>query len=129
MSRTYYEWMEAKRKWYDDQQRRRADIPYPTGENIFYQRESNSPYWERRRSIGESIIPSSINFSFEESNIESFIRAAAEYEFQKEEKFLQEFYQDSPMNASHIDKFNILFQSREQYEKINQRIKDILNNK
>ena len=73
MSRSYYEWMAAKRKWYDDQQRRRADIPYPTGENIFYQRESNSPYWERRRSIGESIIPSSIDFHFEETTIESFI--------------------------------------------------------
>lgn len=129
MPRSYYEWMEAKRKWYDDQSRRRANIPYPDGESVVYDRPSNSAFWERRRAQAESIIPTSINFSFEETEVETFIQAAADYEFQKEEQFLQEFYTEGAANDSHIDKFNILFQSREQYEALNKRIKDILNNK
>jgi len=88
MPRSYYEWMEAKRKWYDDQSRRRADIPYPNGESVVYERHSNSSFWERRRSEAESIIPSSINFTFEDTEVETFIRAAADYELQKEEQFL-----------------------------------------
>lgn len=132
MSRTYYEWMAAKRKWFDEQQRRKAQIPHPgidSFDHVVYQRHSTSSYWESRRSNAESLVPQNLNFNFKDTEIESFIRAAAQYEFQKEQEFLQEFYTDNNTEDSHIDKFNVLFQSREQYKALNKRIKDILSNK
>ena len=48
------------------------------------------------------------------------------YERQKERDFISKFYPDDNKNLSLTDKFNILFQSKDLYEKFNERIKDIL---
>ena len=128
MPRTYYEWLDARRKWLKGQNDRVAKIPYPGIDSVVYQRSSNNPFWERRRQNALSQIPSSLTFSFEDTRIESFIRTAALQEKIKEDQFLKQFYKDDGKggNESNIDKFNIMFQSRKIYEEQNKRIKEIL---
>lgn len=77
MPRTYYEWLDARRKWLKGQNDRVAKIPYPGIDSVVYSRSSNNPFWERRRQNALSQIPSSLTFSFEDTRIESFIRTAA----------------------------------------------------
>ena len=116
--------------WINNQNQRRANIPYPTEHNVIYERESENPYWEIRRKHGASLIPSQPTLSFQVDDIKSFLSSAADFEFQKEQDFLNKFYKGKAgQGESHIDKFNILFQSREQYQTFNNRINDILTNK
>lgn len=124
MSRTFYEWQQAKWAWMNDQHFRRIDIPIPGRDSVVYDRASDNLYWENRRENALSQIPSSLSFNFEDGQIESFIRAAALQEQTKEEAFLDQFYKGD--GESSIDKFNIMFQSRKIYEEQNRRIKEIL---
>lgn len=128
MSRTYYEWRDAKNEWLAARNKRISSLPYPGMDSIVYERESDNPFWERRRQNALSQIPSSLYFTFEDNRIESFIRSAALQEYMKEEAFLNQFYRDDGKgaNESMIDKFNIMFQSRAIYEDYNKRIKEIL---
>ena len=125
------EWAIRQRRREDDiieQTLRIINIPYPGIASVVYQRQSTNPFWERRRQNALSQIPSSLNFSFEDARIETFIRAAATQEKIKEDQFLNQFYKDDGKGAndSAIDKFNIMFQSRKLYEEQNKRIKEIL---
>lgn len=125
------EWAIRQRRREDDiieQTLRIINIPYPGITSVVYQRKSTNPFWERRRQNALSQIPSSLNFSFEDARIETFIRAAATQEKIKEDQFLDQFYKDDGKGAndSTIDKFNIMFQSRKLYEEQNKRIKEIL---
>lgn len=135
MSRSYYEWIEAKRQWWNKQAGAIASIPYPSESityPVVYKRESTNPYWERRRSDAADLIPDSLNFNFQLEDIENFIRTAADFERAKEDDFLAKFYKVSGtafQNESRTDKFNILFQSRDLYNEFNSKIKNILNNK
>lgn len=135
MSRSYYEWMAAKRQWWNSQAGAIASIPYPSESipyPIIYKRESTNPYWERRRTNAADLIPDSLNFNFQFEDIENFIRSAADFERTKEDEFLAKFYKVSSssfQNETRTDKFNILFQSRDLYNEFNSKIKNILHNK
>ena len=124
--RTYYQWMAAKREWLRQQGERIAQIPYPGRESIVYERESDNPFWQRRRRNAFDAIPPSLHFTFDNDTIVQFIRAAAVQERTKEDEFLARFYKGHDGGESSIDKFNILFQSRAIYEDYNKRIKEIL---
>ena len=43
MSRSYYEWMRAKRNFLSSQNNRSVNIPYPK-DAVVYERASNNPY-------------------------------------------------------------------------------------
>lgn len=131
MPRTYYEWLDARRKWSQEQNSRIANIPYPSNDSVVYSRSSNNPFWERRRQHALAAVPSSLSFNFEDGRIEQFITSAATQERMKEQEFLNQFYRDDGKGSadSMIDKFNIMFQSRELYEEQNRRIKEILDTK
>lgn len=117
------------RRWLNDQAARRASIPYPN-EAVVYERESNNPYWESRRQTALDHIPASYSINFPADRIEKFLRAAADFERAKELDFLNKFYTGPTLsNESIIDKFNILFQGRNIYTRVNERIKTILNNR
>ena len=117
------------RRWLQDQAARRANVPYPT-EAVVYERSSNNPYWESRRQTALDQIPSSYSINFPVDRIEKFLHAAADFERQKELDFLNKFYTGSTSNGeSIIDQFNILFQGRDLYARVNDRIKTILNSR
>ena len=117
------------RKWLQDQKTRRANVPYPE-EAVVYERESNNPYWESRRQTALERIPSSYSINFPVERIEKFLYAAADFERTKELDFLSKFYTGSiSNNESIIDQFNILFQGRDIYARVNDRIKTILNSR
>ena len=66
----------------------KVNIPYPGINSIVYKRKSTNPYWKERRKNALSYIPSSLHFTFEDNQIESFIRSAALQERYKEMAFL-----------------------------------------
>lgn len=135
MSRTYYQWMRAKAQWWDEQHYRKAEIPYPIDNAVVYKRQSNNPYWEKRRLATEETIPTSLGFNFTQTDIGQFFYTMGDYEQQKEDEFLSKFYDPkrfytiTSSTKTRTDKFNELFQSQEIYRKVNQRIKNILNKK
>ena len=60
MSRTYYEWMKAKRQWHIDQGYRIEHIPYPHESieyPVVYTRKSTNDFWENRRDAAEKLTP------------------------------------------------------------------------
>lgn len=117
------------RRWLQDQTARRASIPYPA-EAVVYERESNNPYWESRRQTALENVPSSYSINFPVERVEKFLYAAADFERQKELDFLSKFYTGPTSNNESItDQFNILFQGREIYARVNDRIKTILNSR
>ena len=117
------------RRWLQNQAARRANIPYPT-EAVVYERTSNNPYWESRRQTALERVPSSYSINFPVERIEKFLYAAADFERQKELDFLSKFYTGSTSNGESItDQFNILFQGRDLYARVNDRIKTILNSR
>lgn len=131
MSRSYYEWMEAKRNWYNSQEHRVANIPFPITEAVVYKRESTNPFWERRRYDAAERIPTTLSIKYTQSDIVSYLNTIARYETEKERDFLEKFYKKGQHenigeHASKTEKFNYLFQSREMYVKLNKRIKNIL---
>ena len=126
MPRSFYEWMDAKHQWYLNQQTRRADIPYPTHEVIIYQRQSDNPFWEARRLNAQENLADTFNLQFDQKDLTKFFRDAAIYERQKERDFISKFYPENDKSLSLTDKFNILFQSKDLYDKFNNRIKNIL---
>ena len=61
MSRTYYEFLAEKRRYSEP-----VSIPYPNDKSIVYTRESQNPFWERRRlaahhQIGNYVIQDDFN--------------------------------------------------------------------
>ena len=128
MSRSYYEWMTAKQAWHEQQNLRISSLPYPDANSIVYNRDSSNPFWERRRQHALSLIPSSYNLNFDTDAITQFINNAATVEEQKEEEFLNKFFPDRGGQDS-ITAFNILFQSREQLDKINERLNNVFSKK
>jgi len=117
------------RRWLQNQTARRANIPYPT-DAVVYERSSNNPYWESRRQTALDNIPSSYSINFPVDRIEKFLYTAADFERQKELDFLSKFYTGSTSNGESItDQFNILFQGRDLYARVNDRIKTILNSR
>jgi hypothetical protein len=128
MSRSYYDWMRAKRNFFSSQATRIASIPKPD-DAVVYERESTNPYWQHYRESYLDRIPTALNLNFPAERIQQFITQAAQFEYNKEEEFLSKFYRSNNTNESHIEKFNNLFQSREMYTKFNDRIQNILNNK
>ena len=130
MSRTYYEWMAAKQKWHLEQSLRVASIPYPHESieyPVVYTRQSTEDFWERRRSAAEELIPYHHFMNLQNSDIYNFINATAAFERQKETDFLSKFNTDESLKGkSPTDQFNILFQSKDIYEKINERISNTL---
>lgn len=117
------------RRWLNDQAARRASIPYPD-EAVVYERKSDNPYWESRRQTALDHIPASYSINFPADRIENFLHAAADFERTKELDFLSKFYTGPTLsNESITDKFNILFQGRSIYTRVNERIKTILNNR
>ena len=127
MPRKLSEWQAIRDNYY---KATKIDFPLPGIESIVYQRESDNLFWEKRRENASKYIPSSLHFNFEDGRIEQFIRSAAQQERAKEESFLDQFYKDDGHGAdSPIDKFNIMFQSREIYEEQNKRIKEILDSR
>lgn len=133
MSRTYYEWMAAKQKWHLEQGLRVASIPYPHESieyPVVYTRQSTNDFWERRRSAAEELIPYHHFMKLQNSDIYNFINATAAFERQKETDFLSKFGTDESLKGkSPTDQFNILFQSKDIYEKINERISNTLTSK
>lgn len=128
MSRSYYDWMRAKRNFFSSQATRIASIPKPS-DAVVYERESTNPYWQHYRELYLDRIPTALNLNFPAERIQQFITQAAQFEYNKEEEFLSKFYRSNNSNESHIEKFNNLFQSREMYIKFNDRIQNILNSK
>ena len=117
------------RRWLEDQSARRAAIPNPDNA-VVYERASVNPYWESRRQHALANIPSSYSINFPIDRIEKFLQAAADFERDKETEFLDKFYiSQNSNNESITDKFNILFQSRDLYARVNDRIKTILNSR
>ena len=125
MPRSAKEWWAANDAWHRNQNRQIASIPYPGKDSVVYERESHNPYWARRYDNAASLIPSSINLSFHAEQISEFIDAAAAAEEAKEQEFLDKFFPDRK-GGDMIEQFNILFQSRAQLEKINERLRAIL---
>lgn len=125
MPRSAKEWWAANDAWHRNQDRQIASIPYPGKDSVVYERESHNPYWTRRRDNAASLIPSSVNLSFHAEQISEFIEAAAAAEEAKEQEFLDKFFPDRK-GGDMIEQFNILFQSRAQLEKINERLRAIL---
>lgn len=124
MPRKLSEWQAIRNNYY---KATKVEFPFPGINSIVYERESDNQFWEDRREHASNYIPSSLHFNFEDGQIEQFIRSAAWQERAKEESFLDQFYKDDGRGAaSSIDKFNIMFQSRELYEEQNKRIKEIL---
>ena len=108
MPRKLKEWEAIRDNYYKAD---RFNIPYPGADSIVYDRASGNAFWERRRQYALSLIPTS-GFTFDDGQIESFIRSAAEFEQVKEEEFLKKFYQDDGRGNGKdtmTDKFNILF--------------------
>jgi hypothetical protein len=73
MPRKLKEWRAIRDNYY---KANRFNIPYPDANSIVYHRESNNPFWERRREYAEGFIPTS-GFTFDDKEIEFFIRTAA----------------------------------------------------
>lgn len=124
-------WVPPKMKqWIESQSKRRAAIPHPTLNSpyVIYSRESTNPFWQSRRKEGLDYIPAKPTINFKLDQVATFIKAAADYERTKEDKFLAKFYKGTN-TSSRIQQFNELFQSKERYEEYNRRIHDILNNK
>ena len=110
MPRSFYEWREAYSKW---KQNQIQSIPYPTSlESVIYERESNNPFWERRRQNALKNVPEHINLNFEPIE---FIKSIAIHEHTKEQEFLKKFSPGNE-NLSDVERFNILFSSKELYE-------------
>ena len=133
MSRTYYEWMKAKRQWHIDQGYRIEHIPYPHESieyPVVYTRKSTNDFWENRRDAAEKLTPHYQFTPIQESNIYNFIKTAGDFEQKKEEDFLSKFYTlESLQGATITDKFNLLFQSKANYDAINKRLKYIISTK
>ena len=126
MPRSYQAWMRAKRNFLSSQYERVAHIPYPD-DAVVYERPSSNYYWESRRQAALQNVPTSLNLNFPIDRIEEFVRAAADFERDKENTFLDKFYTGPELkNESITDKFNILFQGRDIYARVNDRIKTIL---
>ena len=125
MSRSFKEWARARDQWRVDQGLRKSSLNPPSPNSIVYMRESTNPYW----SDAYSYVNKNFTFTFRDNKIETFIREAAIYEHEKELDFLKKFYRNGTSGESEIDMFNNLFLSREIYQKYNERIKDILQNK
>ena len=113
-------------KWINDQIRRRASIPQDPYESlqplysIIYSRQSTNPYWEYRRANAAAHIPAAMPIQFKLDDIAGFLDQAADYEQAKELDFLSKFYKgDSKAtgNETITEKFNLLFQGRELFEK------------
>lgn len=124
-------WVPPKMKqWIESQSKRRAAIPHPTLNSpyVIYSRESTNPFWQSRRKEGLDYVPAKPTINFKLDQVATFIKAAADYERTKEDKFLAKFYRGTN-TSSRIQQFNELFQSKERYEEYNRRIHDILNNK
>ena len=127
MSRTYYEWRDAKNAWLSAQNKRISSLPYPGRNSVVYQRESKNPFWERRRQDAKSVIPlTTLNYSAD-SVIELFHTIAAQ-ERAKEENILQRFLPNEDIRDadSYIDKINLLMQNRDRYMKTLDRISQAL---
>lgn len=127
MSRTYYEWRDAKNAWLIAQHKRVASIPYPTKDSVVYQRESNNPFWEHRREHAESLIPlTALNYN-EDVALELF-QNIGQAEEDKERALLEKFLPNTEINDtdSLIDKINILMQGRERYNQLLERMERAL---
>lgn len=123
MSRTLYEYLEARDRWRIEHGLRIASFPYPSRDSIVYTRQSNNDFWERRRTQTAQKLPfETLQFTVEDTF--QFIRTVAAYEAQKEQDFLAKFYPSSELRPgqSSIDQFNELFQGRERYERLLDRI-------
>ena len=126
MSRSYYEFLAEKRRYSEP-----VSIPYPDDKSIVYLRESQNPFWERRRlaahhQIGNYVIQGDFNAQ----DTIQFISNVAQAERQKELEFLAKFYpSNAPSDANITDKFNILLQSKDRYERLLDRIKNAIYSK
>lgn len=123
MSRTYYEFLKAQDKWRIEHDLKVGSFPYPQRNSIVYLRESNNDFWERRREVAQEQLPfSTLQFTVEDTF--NFIGGVANQEEQKEIEFLNQFFPkgEGGANDTLTDKFNILFQSRERYERLLERI-------
>lgn len=125
MSRTYYEFLKAQDDYRIEHNLKVSSFPYPPKESIIYTRESTQSFWERRRTTTASQIPlSTLQFTVEDTF--HFISTAAAYEEQKEREFLAKFFPQNEFKPTQsiTDQFNILFQGRQRYERLLQRIKN-----
>ena len=94
MPRPAREWWAANQAWHENQNQQIAAIPYPGIDSVVYERESENPFWERRRGNAAALIPASTNLSFNTKQIQEFIDAAANAEEAKEDAFLNKFFPD-----------------------------------
>lgn len=102
-----------------------VSIPFPSKDSIVYQRPSSNNFWERRRQSAQGKIPySTIQFSAQDTF--DFISNVAQFEQAKEIDFLRQFMPGAELRSTDnlVDQFNILFQSRERYERLLGRIKN-----
>lgn len=123
MSRSYYEYLKARDAWRVQHNLRVSSFPNPPEDSIVYTRESTEDFWERRRKRTQDLIPQqTLNFSVEDTF--KFINDVARQERDKEEEFLEQFFPKGEYKEGDTltDKFNILFQSRERYERLLKRI-------
>lgn len=128
MSRTYYEYLKARDQWRINHDLKIGSFPYPERNSIVYLRESTNDFWERRREAAQAQLPfATLQFTAEDTF--RFIGNVAAQEEQKELEFLNQFFPkgEGGANDSLTDKFNILFQSREKYEKLLERMKNAQN--
>lgn len=118
MSRTYYEWRDAHNAWLENQNQRISSLPYPGRDSVVYERESNNPFWERRREYAESLISLSL-LKYDSNRAPDTFRQIAAIERQKEEEILHRFLPNEEIRDtdSYIDKINLLMQNRDRYNK------------
>ena len=123
MSRSYYEYLKARDQWRIEHNLKIASFPYPQKDSIVYIRPSNNDFWERRRLTAETSLPfDTLTFTAEDTF--HFISSVAAQEERKEREFLKNFFPQSELREgqSLTDQFNILFQGREKYERLLDRI-------
>lgn len=123
MSRTYYEWLDARDAWRRAHALKISSFPYPDKNSIVYARASTNDFWERRRAHAEANVPFE-SFTFTAEDTFKFIADVAASERAKEEEFLSKFFPKGEIRGGNItDDFNILFQGRERYERLLERMK------
>ena len=128
MSRTYYEWRDVHNAWLENQNQRISSLPYPSRNSVVYERESNNPFWERRREYAESLISLSL-LKYDSNRAPDTFRQIAAIERQKEEEILHRFLPNEEIRDtdSYIDKINLLMQNRDRYNKTLDRLAAALN--
>lgn len=124
MSRTLDEWLQARDDWRRAYNLKISSFPYPDKNSIVYERASNNDFWERRRIHAAANVPFE-SFTFTAEDTFKFIGDVAASERAKEEEFLRKFFPKGEIHGNNItDDFNILFQSRERYERLLERMKN-----